>query len=234
MSMVHDAYLFRPEEFAREVLSNWQVSVTGPDRYKKLRAHTLELHHTLPHVRVLCSEYGGWDRTALTLQLPAEQPRGPEDVAFWFVLLLYGHLANPAPHELGFGDHTDLIGKVIGALGWSNERRSLLMNGRTFKQLIESSMLETGERATGLEADLECWDHFRPPATSAKAGWLGAIDVIELLDDVARIRPKLSDIEVQHSSNLDPDSTNVAFKAITKVLATAKEANSGLCVIVSG
>ena len=179
MSIFHDAYLFSPNKFVDEVIRHVRDIEKTSHGYSLLRSYTLNLYEREPSMRLLAEEYGGWDAAAIMTQLPEEHPKGPEDLAFWFILLLYKHLAGIKPHQLGLGAHSDLMNKISEILGWTDEDRELLIRGRSFQRLIQAHAEKDHFNIS--KDKLEYWNYFRPSSVGGWAGWLDFEDTQRLL-----------------------------------------------------
>jgi hypothetical protein len=103
VAIVHDAYLISPAAIAR-VLERWtQEAFDDRFAYRQLRAAALESLDRDEMTRHLADRYGGWDRSSLEAQVPAETPEAVEDFGLWLMMLLYQHFT-PSEPPLGLGE----------------------------------------------------------------------------------------------------------------------------------
>ncbi len=232
MAIIHDAYMFQPEDFVDEVapfIENIQRTLEG---YSLLRSHAIYLYDSSPQVRILSEEYGGWERNSIMTQIPNDRPRGPEDVVFWFVLLLYHHLSRPKPHQLGLGANLDLMYKVAEALDWNKEQRNDLLKGRSFEYLIQTHRrIKSSDKIKG---ELANWNNFRLPSTGGHVGWLDNDDVQRLLEKLMKAKSRLSSLQIPGNVSSNSESMTQVFQATTEMLLTAQKEYCGLCLICSG
>ena len=232
MSIFHDAYLFSPNEFVDEVIPHVRNIEKTSHGYSLLRSYTLNLYEREPSMRLLSEEYGGWDATAIMTQLPEEHPKGPEDLAFWFVLLLYKHLSRTEPHRLGLGAHSDLMNKISEMLGWTDEDRSQLIRGRSFQHLIQAR--GERDRFDSSKDKSEYWNYFRPSSVGGRAGWLDFEDTQRLLRKLENDESKLPDLQIQAHINLKYELVEQVYHSAREMLTAAQRERRGLCLIVSG
>src|SRR6476620_9521015 len=106
MSIIHEAYLFRPGDFAREVLPYAKALANSPDGIKLLLDHTIERFEECSSIPALAIEYGGWDisdlyRDKFSYENPVETQQDDQvNVVFLLGFMFYGHL-HPVPSQLG-------------------------------------------------------------------------------------------------------------------------------------
>jgi hypothetical protein len=239
MSIIHEAYLFRPGDFAREVLPYAKALANSPDGIKLLLDHTIERFEESTSIRALVTEYPGWDIHQLyndkyAYENPAEAQQGGRlNVVYLLVSMIYGHL-HPVPSQLGLGGLWGLMEEVLkGPLRWHSTDAASVIHGHSFgyfAQLWIANELGATDNQAAIPPSLDYWEHVTTGTTFAQIGWLDYPDVRRLLDKLAREESKLPIIETPH----DPGYIRQAYDDTLKMLRAAKEAGCGLCIITSG
>jgi hypothetical protein len=234
MSIVHDAYLFKPEEFAIAVIPYIEALKKDQEGYSFVRSSSIKFYGTHPEVKTLVEEYGGWDRNAIITQMPEYYPESPDDIAFWFVLLLYSHLFRTKPHQLGLGSNLYLLDKILAILGWDYRERSLLIKGYSFRHFAQEWLYQRDQSFDNSEDNLEYWNHIHPYSTAGSCGWIDLDNAKRLLDKLNRDQRRLSELQLQEDIRTNSESIQNVYQSAIEMLMTAKEEYCGLCMIISG
>ncbi len=228
MSLYHDSYLFQPDGYAADVMAYVEALLQSDDAYSTLRSAALSVCDDNARVRQLLSEYGGWDRESIVTQIPDQQPQTPEDIAFWFVVLLYAHLQSDV-HQLGLGNGWRNLDVFLKSLGWSDETSALLIYGHRVGDLITARLQQSGVSYEAVSERLQYLDYIQPFSTGARAGWIDVREVRLLLS-------KLREDEAKLAQRQSPDDTlfKQAYQSAITMLEAAQAAGDGLCLIISG
>jgi hypothetical protein len=233
MSIFHDAYLFKPEEFVaavRPYVDRLQASREG---YSFLRSAAISIYDNNPWVRKLAGEYGGWDRNAIVTEIPADQPESPEDIAFWVVIFLYHHLFE-AGMPLGLGNNWHIIEKIVSMLGWNDCEKNLLIKGHNFKELAQEQLCGGDKSFDSSDESLSYWSSIHPFSTGGHAGWIDLNDVQRLTNELSKGQSQLPSLKMHENNKPDIESMQEVYQLATKMLATAQKEGCGLCLIMSG
>ena len=230
MTIAHDAYLFNPQPFAVTLADHAErLANDAGQGYRCLRDAAIQSFDHNALTRKLADWYGGWDRASILEELPEQASNNADAIAFSFLLLLYGHLASSAPHmSLGLCNSWEAFAKTLERVGWPKSERELLIKGRSFEYLVEKSGCRDVELGVRLE---EIWPILRrlgAASTCGSAGWLELADVEALLMKLERDHSQLSSDETR------PSDENHVFQRAETMLASARNSQSGLCLILSG
>jgi hypothetical protein len=224
MSICHDAYVFDPARFATAMSPYTKLLDLGIEGYRELRLASLGAYLNNVQVQTLAKTYGGWDEVSILRQLPPESPEGPDDVAFWYVLLLFEELSrSEIPRDLGLGIQWSVIDSILERHSWTAGERELLIRGKGFRQLAERFFVYGTVAARDKEAVLAIWSQIHPFSTGGSAGWLDVTDVKRLLKELNLVRP-----------NLLGEIGESMYQKAVKMLGAASDKGSGLCMILSG
>jgi len=245
MTIFHKAYLFKPSEFGQLVRPYMDDLEESSNGYDRVRSEGISLYDTSAGVKKLADEYGGWDRYGIVKDIPEHEPRDPDDIAFWFILLLYGSLAQ-AGKQLGLGNSWQRLDKMLVALGWDVHRRDLLINGHDFSLFARKWLAGPGYPEEQDKA-LLVWSHMNWTFQSGGVGWLGLDDIVALLRKLSEDERRLRDSRVLEGTQAEliglHDQIHVSgdrlsvpsvYQAAVDMLRIAVEERSGLCIILSG
>lgn len=230
MTIFHDAYLFDAISFATDVAPVVSALCRHPiGGYQELRNQATIAFDENLQVRMMADNYGGWDRSALQNQ-PDSVPTNADDVAFWFMLLIYQRCVRPEIHgHFGLNGYWRNCQPLLQVLDWPENDIRLLIEGRRFDDLARLSS-ETNE-AWPKDASFifDTWHQIHPASTSSCAGWLDHSDVRRLLNRLA------ADIDTFRLNKALRDSNSEnAYQCAAHMLMLAEEKASGLCLIRSG
>lgn len=226
MSVVHNAYLFKPQDFVKAVsplaLGLFADVRTG---YRQLRATALRAFDVSSGVKELASWYGGWDKKSVETQISADLAESDEDIAFWFVLLLFDQLV----HSGGFEGRWDEIRNNLEQIGVPQTEINLIVKGRGFDELIERSALTNDLTGIDQTKMKNIWGQFSTCFPSGSIGWLDCSD-IEML--MTRVLGQTS-LKSSHEAAIAPDQLK-GIESVKTVFSKATTGGSGLCMIISG
>lgn len=234
MSITHEAYLFKPSEFADEVLPFTKAMTEDASNERQLDEKVIRLYEDNPRVSRLAIEYGGWDGQSLYDAIEHARQSGRTNVSLWLIFMIYGH-TSLQPGELGLGLWW-LIEKVLAALHWHPSDIADLVHGHSFGYFAQLMIIDKIEIMPDQKLDFQYWEAIRPASTGATIGWLGYADV-------KRLREKLMTeefwlVEVDWQAWNIPFITHQAiqkeYQAALHMLTIASETQSGLCLITSG
>jgi hypothetical protein len=241
MAIIHEAYLFRPSDFAREILPYAKALANSSDGEKLLLDTIIERFENTSSVPWLAMEYGGWDVSYVYdakyayENLTEAQQGGRLNVGRLLVFMIYGHL-HPVPSQLGLGGLWGLMEKVLRhPLGWHSSDTASLIHGHSFgyfaqlwiaNELGTIDTTTTGNHAT----KLGYWENVTTGSTAAQTGWLDYPDVRRFLDKLTKEESTLPNIKTPH----DPTSISQVYHDTLQMLRSASEAECGLCIITSG
>jgi hypothetical protein len=230
MSIARAAYLFYPNQFVDQVKPFLNKLVRIKEGYQFLRSESLKQLEQNRNVDFLVKEYGGWDFESLKTQIPDGYPKDIEDIVFWFSLLLYSNAKEINSSNLGLDSSFLLLETILNELGWKGKELELLVNGRTFSELLpKPSSIGLHFRVGDVDIE-QLWDYFNPNSTCGKFGWISFGDIKSLLSklkvDQNRIFQLISDT---NNSELE-----FIFEKYIKKLEEAKNIKSGLIYVISG
>jgi hypothetical protein len=231
MGITHDAYLFEPNRFVNEALPYVEALEASTEGYALIRTAAIELYDNNAEVRSLAERYGGWDRNAIVTQMPSGHPSAPEDIAFWLVILLYGHCRTKEPCPLGLGSQWSSFDGVLAALGWSDTDRDLLLRGNRFTHLVGKTLNEKTGRPYEAHATAY-WDHVDPFSQGGRAGWISFQEAQKLLRRAADDKHRLRGIA--HTLEADYEELKKVHRSALEMLTASEQGRCGLCVILSG
>jgi hypothetical protein len=237
MSIIHEAYLFKPNEFATDVLPYVKVLQQGVGGQRALHKAVIERFEQSSRAQALAMEYGGWDMWSLHRDAAQEEPDSPPGIARWILFLLYDHLF-PVPTELGLSARWRLMGDILHALDWHESDRSLPVYGHSFGYFAQ----EWIANSVGIEhyqrGDLRYWEHVWPGSTASQIGWLDHTDVERLLDKLKMDQPRLAGMNLQGPGMIagaaDNEAIQAIYQAALRMLISASQAQCGVCLITSG
>jgi hypothetical protein len=239
MTIIHEAYLFRPDDFAREILPYAKALATSPDGKKLLLDAVIDRFENSSSISWLAMEYGGWDVSCVydarySYENPAEaQPGGQLNVGRLLVFMMYGYL-HPVPSQLGLGGLWGLMEKVLRyPLDWHSSDTSSLIHGHSFgyfAQLWIRDELDTTDTQGNYASGLGYWESITTGSTAAQVGWLDYPDVRRFLAKLTKEEPTLPNVKTSH----DVGSVRQVYHDTLRMLRSASEAESGLCIITSG
>jgi hypothetical protein len=231
MGNFHDAYLFEPESFINTVIPYINALKEDKSGYSFVRAAAIDLYDNDPQVRFLAEEYGGWNRDAIVAQIPSDYPYEPDDIAFWFVVLLYSFCRMKESCTLGLGNHWHLFDCTLEALGWNDADRHLLIIGNDFTHLVEKALSKGKGRLDELNV-MGYWDYVKPFSQGGQVGWIGLQDSQRLLNKIIDDEHRLT--SVVGVMKADFKLLQEAYQAAFEMLVAARDAHNGLCMIISG
>lgn len=237
MAIVHDAWVFDAEVFAKRAIDFAKALADQPEvGYREVRASAIKALDEGGWN--LADRYGGWDRASVVDELPEDAPGTSDDVAFCFTLLLYGELHTSELHECdgqaGLGLRTqwrDCL-ELLEELHWTSAERELLVKGHGFGELVDRYLPETGLTERQLSEIRRIGNGIQPVSTGGSAGWLGFDDARSLLDKLGRDEPMLATSNAPAGAAVTIDLTAHA-KART-MLEAAVSGKRDLCLILSG
>jgi hypothetical protein len=224
MGIFHEAYFFQPNEFAAKISTYIADRATGQLKYQQLRSDVLALFDQSPFVRTLADIYGSWDKEGVDSTIPEDQPR-ERDTGSLIMYLLYNHLSGPKDHRLGLGPHLDEFYQILDVMGWSKQKRGLLIAGRSFYEFAQKWLYAERE-AVSIPG---YWNHVYPHSTVPRAGWLDFGDVKKLLDDLSTDEHKIPTMKL--AGNATPTEI---YQMAQDMLLAAKANKSALVMISSG
>jgi len=232
MAIIHEAYLFKPSDFARDILPYAKALATGSDgEGEKVLLNTLiERFENSSRTSWLAIEYGGWDVRTLYEELAEAERGGRLNVGWLLVFMIYGYM-HPVPSQLGLGGHWSLMEKVLRhPLGWHASDTSSLIHGHSFAYFAQ--LWIAGELSTidNHPPKLDCWEHVTTGTTAAQIGWLDYPDVRRFFDRLTKEGSKLPNVKTSQ----DASSIKQVYDDTLQMLRSANEAKCGLCIITSG
>jgi hypothetical protein len=237
MAIIHEAYLFKPDEFATEVLPYVRALSQGAEGQQALHKAVLERFENSSRARALAMEYGGWDSWPLHEDAARQESDRPQDIARWILFLLYDHLF-PVPAELGLSERWRLMGEILRALQWHDSDRALPVHGHSFGYFAQQWLVDSVGIELYQRGDLRYWEHVWPGSTSSQIGWLDNADVERLLDKLTSDQPRLSGMNLHWSGMAagaaDNEAIQQTYQAALLMLRTASNAQCGVCLITSG
>jgi hypothetical protein len=230
MGNFHDVYLFEPENFMNAIMPYMEALRKVKNGYSLVRTAAIDLYDRNPQVRFLAEEYGGWDRNAIITQIPSSYPQSPDNIAFWFVILLYGYCRMKEPSTLGLGNHWRLVDSILKMLDWSDADRNLLIEGKRFTELVQKTFLEN--KKNGEINIMGYWDYVNPFSQDGHVGWISFQESQILLERMINDKDRLTGIA--KIMKTDFELLQRVYQAASEMLIAAKEAHCGLCIIRSG
>lgn len=235
MALVQDCFLFNPDELAATWVPHMENIQKNLLVYAALRSSAISLYDSDPQVRELAANYGGWDRASILSDLPAQQPSCPEDIAFWFVILLYKHLWQPEGRRLGLGSYWRVMDAITTALGWNTVDRELLIGGHSFKELVQTWLYQGSIPSGSSATHVKCLDHLHPSSTGGSMGWMDHHEAETLLVKLNRDRSGITPVYLP-PTDIQANTELVAsvYQSATDMLTAAMEEHRSLCLITSG
>jgi hypothetical protein len=223
MAIYHDAYLFKTEEFERDISKYLEPLRNLHEGYTLLRSRALEVFKNSSQVRDILAEYGGWDLSEL-LTFPANSPNTAHDVAFWMMVLLYDSLYRTSKHDLGLGGKHDLLKHILQTLEWNDRDIHLVLKGRSFVEFATEH----------LQADDEFWRYLQPHSTASWAGWLSHDDVKRLYGMLTPEESRLPSATLVENRDAILGDIFTVYQRAKQMLGSAIEADCDLAIIISG
>lgn len=230
MSIFHDVYLFKPECFLKTIVSYAVASRKDVNGYALLRTAAIKLYDTVPQVKFLASEYGGWDKSSLLTQLPPNYSQNPEDIAFWFTIMLYGYCRVKDSATLGLGKQWRIANTALKTIAWAEPDRKRLIMGNAFSLLFRKGLSTYG--IDSHELDMRYLDFIGSFSQGGHAGWVSFQEVQSLLDKMIHDKHRFAN--AVRSLTVDSELGYEIYDMILKMLNMAVEINHGLCIIISG
>jgi hypothetical protein len=230
MAIYHDAYHFKPDEFADTVLPFVRELQKRAEGQQQLHEAVLERFEQSSRAQALAMEYGGWDIGTLYDVAARPEPNRPQDTARWILFLLYDYLY-PVPSELGLQDKWRVMGSILDGLGWHTSDRPLLIHGHSFGYFAQVWIADRAESQAYAKGDLEYWEHVWPGSTASQIGWLDYADVRRLLHKLETDQTRLAEVTLQ---SIDAETIRQSYQLALQMLRSASEARCGLCLITSG
>ena len=223
MTIVSDAYLWHPEDYATTI----SRCLGQGDRvdYVALRDAALRAYDSRALVRQLALDCGGWDHQSLLDQWPAETVQSPESLAVWLLLLAYACLW---PDSAGAGQDGRWTRVVESArlMPWPQHERELISKGRSFEDFAAMWAAQLAP----VHLPVEVWRGLRPDALGGAAGWLAAADVVTLLARLDADKPVLQRL----SANTAVAQPGQGYEVAATVLRSAMTEGAGLFILTSG
>lgn len=182
MAISHDLYAFYLDQLIAILTPNVALIDKDQGGYSTLRLNALKLFEENPNLRVLLDEYGGWDRSAIEAQIPANQPNGPKDIAFWILFLILSQMI-----RINTSAFKPLY--IAQSFHWDTAFINLLSKGRPFKELAQRRIYAKDDNSSG--AIPTYWDYVHPVSTVGTLGWLSTEDVAELLSKLTNVSETL-------------------------------------------
>jgi hypothetical protein len=108
MSILHDAYLFRVEEFDTAITPYLEALATSSNGYPQLCTDALQIYESTPRVQNLAIEYGSWDKASILKLFPVDHPESTEDIFFWLSFILYNAFKSK-PREIGLVSEREFL-----------------------------------------------------------------------------------------------------------------------------
>ncbi|MEO8289229.1 MAG: hypothetical protein ABI670_22710 [Chloroflexota bacterium] len=239
MTIIHEAYLFRPDNFAREILPYAKALANSSDGEKLLLDHVIERFDNIPTISELAMEYGSWnvsdlyDAKYLYESPPEAHGGGRANVGRLLVFMIYGYL-HPVPSQFGLGGRWGLMEEVLNyPLGWHSSDTASVIHGHSFGFFAQSwiaNELDTTDIQVTIPPSLGYWEKVTTGSTAAQIGWLDYPDVKRFFDKLAREESKLPGIKTPH----DPSRIEQVYHDTLQMLRSASEEECGLCIITSG
>jgi hypothetical protein len=237
MSIIHEAYLFKPNEFAADVLPFVKALLQGTEGQQALHKAVIEHFEQRSSGSTLAMEYGGWDIGFLYEEAAREEPDSAQDIARWILFLLYDHLF-PVPSELGLSGRWWLMGEILSALDWHDSDRALPVHGHSFGYFAQQWVANSVGIEHYQRGDLRYWEHVWPGSTASQIGWLDHTDVERLLDKLKMDQPRLAGMNLQGPGMIagaaDNEAIQAIYQAALRMLISASQAQCGVCLITSG
>src|SRR5205823_2333629 len=163
---IHEAYLFKPNEFATDVLPYGTALGYGVEGQQVLHKAVLERFEESSRASALAGEYGGWNTWSLQEDAYRQEPDTPQDIARWILFLLYDHLL-PVPSELGFLHRWQLMRDILRGLGWHDSDRTLLLHGHSFAYFAQQWISDRAGIEQYQSGDLGYWEYVWPGSTAS-------------------------------------------------------------------
>src|SRR6476661_5030278 len=203
MSIIHDAYLFKLEDFAVAAAPYLGALATSSADYRQLRADAIQLYDRTPQVQNLAAEYGGWDKASF-LTFPVDHPEKPGDTFFWLFFILYSQFKS-RPRDLGLFSNWKLLDATLLTLGWAEADRNLLIHGFSFSRFAEEWLGRNTALAERWSPGVADWTDFQPHSTLGQAGWLDRDTIDQRLVRLRNDQPKLTGVQGQLNSIADSE-----------------------------
>jgi hypothetical protein len=230
MSIYHDIYLFEPKRFVSTIKPYLASLTKGSEGYYPLKSHVEALLDDNTHVKKLASEYGGWDKDSVLATISPTNPYSSEDLGCLITFLLYEQLIQLPSRHLGLGHNFASMERILGHLNWGKDNINWLVMGKSFREFAKSWSLEESNVATS-ERKTSYWDFISPNSTLGHIGWIAADNISTFLDQLISDEPKLDNLLYLKEAHVD---TKRVYSLAKEMLRVAKEANSDLCIIISG
>lgn len=233
MALIHEAYLFRPSDFARDISPYAKALTQTPNGEQVLLDALIERFENSSKTSWLASEYGSWDSAYLYEEKAGAERGGRVNVGQLLTFMIYDHL-QPVPSQLGLGGDWQLMENVLQhPLGWHLSDSTSLIYGYSFGYFAQLWIAHepgtpnfTGNRAPMLDH----WERAGPGSTAAQIGWLDYPDVRRFLNKLTGDESKLLDV----TTSDDQTSLLRVHQNTLQMLRSASEAICGLCIIISG
>ena len=227
MSLIHDAYLFRPEEFAKAIAP--LVQTTEPGSSRRIVNYVLELFDHSDSVRALAVEYGSWTKLGLEELLALVDLEDPHEIGFWVMFMLYDYIYSK-PEELGLGSSWQSMEGALRVLRWHEDEIKLLVHGRPLVEIAECLVSKVSNPEMPVAA---FWAELLPNSTCAEAGWLDVSDIEPLQHHLQVSQSVLSGLPLR-LSEANTTKLFTVFESALKMLEAAKQAQTGLLLIIGG
>jgi hypothetical protein len=237
MAIAHDAYLFDAAGFLTSIRALAETVAhieSRSEAFNLMFEAGMQVYDSNEDVQHLALEYGGWDRTSLEKAAFDSTPQEPDDSDFntYIVLIVYASLRSK-PRDYGLGTAWRTLDRRLSRLGWPEHESRLLIRGRDFPQLVKASFDLQGSSLSENVQQMNWWAALRPESTAGVAGWLSREDIERLL---AKLHEDEHHIQAspRHTDLLEQSQLKESYDAATFMLASARNAQCELFLVLSG
>src|SRR5438132_1349372 len=141
MSIFHEYYLFSATRYLNKVAPCTTCLLSSLEEgYARLRSFGLETYDDNRKLQKCAADYGGWDKAAILAQVPDAWTGSSEDIAFWYVLLLYDELVPVESGPFGLGITWRAFKSHLESLGWQKKSADLIVFGHSLSELLSDNL----------------------------------------------------------------------------------------------
>jgi hypothetical protein len=195
MAIALDIYTFDAQQLIEALLPNVELADNADTGYSTLRLKALKLYEENVNLRMLFSDYGGWDRASLEAQFPADKPDDPSDTAFWMFFFVLNQMTSINRHAFRLSD-------IAQRLQWETADIHLIHHGRSLKEFVQRYVYKTND--VSVHSIPSYWEYVHPVSTGGRLGWLSIEDVETYLRKLESTAPGAND-ELQNKVNSTKD-----------------------------